>query len=426
MICCFLPAFVAVFYFKDKNAAIQEADLALSSELNSLLEQRVARPKRRSNYKVELANPNNWYATWGVRGNYFDKSDNAPEIELPTNLEVSPKFVWVDDYRVLYHYGPGKRTIYAVGTPAGPIHARLNTILLGGIAGGITLSCFAIFGGYRTSKNALKPIEDFSKSAVEISKGKFDERIDPSEVKTELKELAQVLNQAFQHIDDTLETQRNFTSDASHELRTPISILILELESALRNPRTQEQYIERITTCLDATKRLKNLANSLLELSQIESGTTKLELRSCSISDIINSSTLQMQPAADEGNLTLSSSSDDTRLNLDSLQISRVIINLLSNAVHHTPKGGSISISTQSTGNTLEIQVVDTGGGIPADELPHIFDRFYRADKARTSSQNRSGLGLAICQSIIHAHKGSIHIDSIEGEGTTVTIRLPK
>lgn len=429
MICIFLPFFTAVLYQNDKKGAIASVDLELSNELNHLLGQWVALPKRSGNDHPETTHKDHWFIAWGVGKNYYEASDNAPDLPYTQTLESTPLYAWEStaqgEYRVLYHHGPRRNTIYAVGIPAEPVQDYINDRLVLSIVFGFILGGFAIYGGYRSAKNALKPIDDISAKAAMISHGHYDQRIEVSEVKSELVELSEILNKAFQHINDTLEIQRKFTSDASHELRTPVSILILELESALRQERSPEQYRERIESALTAAQRLNNLANSLLEISQIESGETQLEMQPVDIASLILSIEQQMQLSFQEKGLTIHNHVAPHSIDIDSQKISRVLTNLLSNALSHTEDGGSITLESEIADGSLIIQVDDTGSGIPADELPYIFDRFYRADKARTSSHNRSGLGLAICQSITHAHNGEITIDSTEGVGTKVTLKLP-
>lgn len=429
MISIFMPSFTSFLYLNDKKGRIAKADLELSIELNHLLSQWVALPKRAGNDHPEPSQEDHWFIAWGVGKNYFETSDNAPDLSFTNKLESTPLYTWENtpqgNYRVLYHYGPRRNTIYAVGTPAEPINDYIHNRFTLSIIFGITLGSIAIYGGYRSSKKALKPIDDISAKAALISQGHYDQRIDTSEVKTELVELSEILNNAFQHIDDTLEIQRKFTSDASHELRTPISILILELESALRKDRSSEEYRERIETSLSAAKRLKDLANSLLEISQIESGEDQLEKQSTNIAELIQAVEQQMLLSAKEKGVQLHNNVGPHSIDLDSQKVTRVITNLLSNALIHTDEGGRITLESEVEDGSLVLRVIDTGSGIPADELPYIFDRFYRADKARTSSQNRSGLGLAISQSIVHAHDGEITIVSTEAVGTKVTLTLP-
>ena len=429
MICMFMPVFTTLLYQNDKNAALSNADLELSNELNHLLAQWVALPKRAGNDHPELTKDDHWFIAWGVGKNYYEASDNAPDLAFSKTLDSSHLYAWEDTpqgtFRVLYHHGPRHKTIYAVGSPAKPIQDYMRNRLIMGISLGCLLGGLAVHGGYRSAKKALKPIDDISTKAALISQGHYDQRIDVSEVKTELVELSEILNNAFLHINDTLEIQRKFTSDASHELRTPISILILELESALRAERSPDEYRERIEGALTAAKRLKNLANSLLEISQIESGETQLTKESTDIQQLTQTLAQQMQASLSEHDIQLQNKVSPQTLAIDPQKFTRVLTNLVANSISHTEAGGSITLESEISKQTLILSVIDTGSGIPIKELPYIFDRFYRADKARTSSQNRSGLGLAICQSIIHAHNGEISIESTEGVGTKVSLTLP-
>ena len=425
MICIFMPVFTAIIYVKDKQAAINKADLELSSELNHILEQWVALPNRNPSEPVQFTQSDRWFISWGVGRRFHERSENAPDLDFPETLESSPLYKWEGDHRVLYHYGPRKRIIYAVGTPAAPILDEARNDLILGICAGALLGGFAIWGGYQSSKKALQPIEDFSQSAVKISQGKYDQRIDTTEIKTELKDLAVVLNGAFEHIEHSLGIQRKFTSDASHELRTPISIIILEMESALRSERTAEEYRDRITSALEAANRMKNLANSLLTLARLESGEIPLHKKPIRLDDLLRETRSNMQPALDEASIKTSFHPIPVESSIDHERMTQVITNILSNAIHHTPEGGVITLSTYANSKNAVIEISDTGSGIAKKDLPYIFDRFYRADLSRSPTHKRTGLGLAICQSIVQAHGGTISASSREGKGTCVTIRLP-
>lgn len=428
MICLFIPVVVSYGYYVKKESTIKQVDHELSMELNTILEQWVALPsRRRAKQKLpSTSSTERWFICWGTRGNYFSKSPNAPEFTHPEELVISPTYQWKDGYRILYHYGPRKNTIYAVGTPASPIEQQINFNLYCFIGIGVAFASVGIIGGYISNKRVLTPLKDISAKATLISQGHYDQRINVSEVKDELVDLCTIINGAFEHIDNTISIQKKFTSNASHELRTPISILLLELESTVRDDLSKEELHTRLNHCISTAEQMEHLANSMLKLTRLESGEIQLNKTSVDLKVELESMLGSLQSLTRNKAIELSYNLDDAKLNLDIESFKQVITNLVSNAVSHTPEGGLIHVELTNTETQSQVSVRDNGSGIPSQELPYIFDRFYRADKARSNTENRSGLGLAICQTIIHAHDGTISIDSTEGEGTTVTLSLPQ
>lgn len=427
MACVCIPCTIILAHHIYTQSILRKADHELSMELNTVLEQWVALPRRTAHQKYpKTSHEDTWFICWGTKGNYFAKSENAPAIPYPEGLSQSPFYTQSKGYRILYHFGPRKNTIYAVGIPYAPIEKQLNNGLMLFIAGGVVVAITAIVGGYFSNLRALKPLEDINKKATLISNGHYEQRIDSSQAKSELIGLCLILNKAFDHIDSTLEIQRQFTSNASHEIRTPISILLLELESIIGNDNLSKDELDnRLQHCVETAQKMEHLANSMLKIARLESGETSLRIVETRLDVFLKSSLQSLKPIVEKKSIELSYELPSVSAKVDSNALAQVMTNIISNAASHTQKGGSISVSIESVNDHALIVVSDTGSGIPAADLPHIFDRFYRADKARSADENRSGLGLAICQSIIHAHGGEINIASTEGEGTKVSIQLP-
>jgi signal transduction histidine kinase len=216
-----------------------------------------------------------------------------------------------------------------------------------------------------------------------------------------------------------------FTADASHELRTPISVILTQIQLALSRERSPEEYRKTLETCGRAAERMRVLVNQLLELARVDSGEFSLLKEKCDLSRIARESLDLLEPLAMQRNVKLKHALEPVMIRGDALKLGQVIINLLNNAIHHNPEGTEISLSVQQSDSHATIKVKDTGAGIPPEALPHIFDRFYRVDKSRARGKGNSGLGLAISKAIIDVHDGTIRAESEVGKGTEFVIVLP-
>lgn len=419
--CILAPCLIFYAYHIKTVELKRKADFKLSREAVHLLTQQLAE----TDSPITLTKPEHWYIIWEHDGDIAERSANAPALSTPPIPSDDLDKVWLDGSRVHFLLSPDQHSIIAVGLPKAPIDAKALRFTLALTSLFIVICPLIIYLSNRSAIRALKPIDDMTHIAGSIRDGDYKMRIDEQAAKVELKELAQILNQAFDHIDSTLDIQRQFTSNASHELRTPISILLLELESAIHNDLTKDELNTRLMHCIETAQKMEKLAGSMLKIARLESGELTLNKRETDLTLFLQASLQSLRPLTEKKGITLSDELQSCTAHIDTDALAQVITNLVSNAVSHTPEGGSIFVTLSSEGSCAIITLSDTGSGIPADDLSHVFDRFYRADKARASTENRSGLGLAICQSIILAHNGTIHVDSTEGKGTMVTLKLP-
>jgi two-component system, OmpR family, phosphate regulon sensor histidine kinase PhoR len=225
-----------------------------------------------------------------------------------------------------------------------------------------------------------------------------------------------------------LETvRRDFVSNLSHELRTPLASLraLAETlqEGALDDPPAARRFVDQIQVEVDA---LTQMANELLELSKIESGRFSLSLTPVAAGDLLNSVAQRMQVQAERAHLTLrvECANELPRVQGDSQRLEQVLVNLIHNAVKFTRPSGEVTLSAESIDDDVRFAVRDSGVGIPAEEVPRIFERFYRVDKSRSGSG--TGLGLSIAKHIVEAHQGKIWAESIEGQGSTFYFTIPR
>jgi len=313
-----------------------------------------------------------------------------------------------------------------VGYPLTEIEQTLKE-LFGVLRIGLPLVFIVIvIGGYWLARSSLRQVDVITRTAQEITAHHLDRRLPLSSAGDEIARLTETLNDMIARLEQSFRQIQQFTSDASHELRTPLAILMGELELMLRRPHTVEEYQAALASALEEVGRLSKVVEGLLELSRAESGQVQLEWELFDLSELVASVTDDVAVLAEEHGIMLTATLQPyVRIVGDRTRLQQVVINVLDNAVKYTPHGGSVAIQLSIEDAAAVLTVRDTGIGIPPEDLPRIFDRFYRVDKARHRTAGGSGLGLSIVQWIIHAHHGSISVESAEGVGTTVTIRLP-
>lgn len=295
---------------------------------------------------------------------------------------------------------------------------------LAAAGGGLWL--IGLLGGWWLAGRAIRPIESISQTATRIAEGNLAERITVEKGAGELRDLASVLNRTFDRLHHALELQRQFTADAAHELRTPITILTTETQRILKRERSPEEYRATFETCAETTARMRRLVEDLLLLAREESATAPRE--TCDLAQIALDTVQHLAPLAEEKQLQLHTDLHPAQCIGHPVSLATVLSNLIGNAIqHHDRAGGHIRITTRQDGALAILTVHDDGPGITPEDLPHVFDRFYRADKARTATQSQhTGLGLAIVKTIIDSHGGRIECRSTPNGGSTFMITLPK
>jgi heavy metal sensor kinase len=290
--------------------------------------------------------------------------------------------------------------------------------------GGLALF-LALAGGWLLAGRALSPIDKMSRAAAAISADNLSQRIDVAQAKSELGRLAGVLNATFDRLEEAFQRQARFTADASHELRTPLSVLIAHAELALRRERTTDEYREKLDTCLQAAYRLRDVVDGLLTLARADARELVIVQQPVELSALVRETCSMLAPLAAENRIHVEVAAEEIVVPGDRDRLREVITNLLSNAIRYNRPGGRADITLTHDASEVVLTVADTGPGIPAESQPHVFERFYRADEARSRECGGTGLGLAIVQSIITAHRGKITLESEEGTGASFTVRLP-
>jgi heavy metal sensor kinase len=298
---------------------------------------------------------------------------------------------------------------------------RLTALKLAGI-GGIILF-FGLAGGWWIASRAIKPIGEISSTAVKISAGDLSQRISIAETENELGQLAAVLNSTFARLEAAFAQQQQFTSDAAHELRTPVSVILTQTQTSLNREREAADYKQTIEACQRAAQRMRKLIESLLALARFDAGQEDLKRLRFDFSKTVSDCAELVKPIVETRGIKISTALEPVETVGDSERLAQVVTNLLTNAIQYNHTGGEVKVTLESQNGIAVLTVADRGAGIPAEDLPHVFERFYRAEKSRTGAGN-SGLGLAISKAIVEAHGGSIEVSSEADRGTIFTVRL--
>ncbi len=288
----------------------------------------------------------------------------------------------------------------------------------------ITVVLASVLAGEFLASITLKPLKNMIATARQITAENMSLRIAPPETHDEIRELAETFNEMLEKIQQVFISQKQFIQDVSHELRTPLTIMRGELEVALKRQRSPQEYSSILQSSLEETAKIGKLLENLLALARLDSSSVSLARDTVDISAIMRDILDDMEILAHQKGIEIDFvSQEGIILPIDKDQIMRSFINILENAIKYTPEKGHISVEVIRENAYAIITITDTGIGIPEQDLPHIFDRFYQADSSRSSAG--FGLGLSIALSIIEAHGGSITVESTPKQGTTFLISLP-
>ena len=272
-------------------------------------------------------------------------------------------------------------------------------------------------------RRAIQPVEEIISAAERISRGNLSTRIETRANSAELARLTKVLNETFASLDRAFTQQARFSGDVAHELRTPVSVLIAEAQSALERERGSEEYRETISTTLRSARRMSGLIESLLDLAQIESG-ADLSRSTCDLA-VLSAEVLEsLRSMAEAQSVVLHAKLEKAVCEANAAQLAQVAANLLINAIQHNECGGEVRLETGLEEGRAFLRVQNTGPGIPAADLPQVFERFYRTDTSRSRKTGGVGLGLAICKAICDAHGAELTVESTSGR-TCFTLRMP-
>lgn len=354
---------------------------------------------------------------------------------VPSDRPASPVSLWSDPRERSY------RLVSALVAPGGPKGAGATVQVALDVSrdqdlledyrramAGLLLLGLAVSGllGMAAARRGLRPLKAIANTASTITPGRLHGRVGEEPWPSELQELVRAFDAMLDRLEDSFLRLAQFSSDLAHELRTPINNLMGEAEVALSKPRTAEEYRRTLESSLEEYGRLATMIESLLFLARAEDPKTRIRAEVLDARAACEDVAAYYEPLAQEKGVALTCGGDGTVV-ADPALLRRALGNLVSNALQYTPSGGSVRLNAgpAADGGTV-VRVEDSGVGIAPEDLPRLFDRFFRADRARSRHPQGTGLGLPIVRSIMELHGGSVRVESRAGEGTAVTLTFPQ
>ena len=332
-------------------------------------------------------------------------------------------------YTVFARVGEGSREgVLLIHSDISPWNAAFRQIALWTLAICVMAAFLVLFSSYFIAKRIINPFVDMNHIVQCYSKGDFSQRI-PVQGKDEASQLGRSFNEMADQLKNLEVTRQSFVTNVSHELRSPLTSMKGFLEAMMDGTIPPEEHDHYIDIVLSETRRMTAMVNDLLDLARIESGIITVDYEVFDINELVRRTLITFEARISEKRMELDVrfAQEQSFVYADSNQISQVLRNLIDNAIKYSPEGRTLLVSTYALRKEVYVTIRDTGVGIPAEDVPHIFDRFYKVEKAHTPSpQVGSGLGLAIVKKIIEAHGQSITVKSARGKGTQFTFTLEK
>jgi len=378
-----------------------------------------------------------------LSGTIGSRTENLEDKSIPVNREVLKRVtrgeivyetqkLFGDEIPIrfinypLLDYQKKVRGVIQVGTSLEYVQASMQNLLLILLISVPTLIFVAGLAGYFLAGKALKPIRDIATTTRHITANNLDERITVEVAKDDIGQLSQTINDMLDRLSQAFLKVTQFSADASHELRTPLTILRGEVEIGLRGDRSAAEYRDILVSNLEEIERMSKIVSDLLLLSRSDMGQEVLSRESVDLQEVVQELINQLAMLAEQKKITLTGDIQPVPLvSGDKLRLRQMAANLIANAIRYTSESGRVNVRLEAVAEGVKLVIEDTGIGIPEADLPRIFDRFYRVDKARSREEGGSGLGLSIVKWIVDAHHGDITVESVVDEGTTFTVVLP-
>jgi two-component system, OmpR family, sensor kinase len=299
---------------------------------------------------------------------------------------------------------------------------RVIVLLL--LAGPAALAATAL-GGWWLARKALLPVERITSEAEQIGIDRLHERVAVPDGRDEIEHLATTLNAMLDRLEEGIDEQHRLVADASHELRTPLAVMRAELDVSLRGDELSPGAREVLESALEEVGRMSRTVDNLLMLAQVDEGKLRLLTRRVGLRGALEAAVRPLEPLASAKNVRLEVGGEPCDARADPQLLHQALTNLIENAIKYTPPGGQVRATAWRGGGEVGVTVADDGPGVPAEARAHVFDRFYRVDRARGRDGGGSGLGLAICREIAHAHSGRVWVESEAGSGSAFSLALP-
>jgi heavy metal sensor kinase len=387
-------------------------------------------------------------------GRIGQKSDNLGNVQLPVSFAALRNAVrGLPTYDTLRPLGvPPLRVItypmlenhhiariVQVASSLEDVEDALNTLLIILVVTVPLALLVASLGGQFLADQVLKPVGHVTRTARLITSHNLNQQIQVPRGRDELSSLVETFNEMIFRLGKSFDQIKQFTSDASHELKTPLTVLKGEMEVALRKERSSQDYEQVLRSNLDEINRMSRIVEDLLLLSKTDTGEIRLEKENINLTEIVRDVVEQLSLLAEAKGLRLVTTNhhEEVRVFADELRVRQLLLNLIDNGIKYTEPGGFIQVALEKSippetamsqdqrQGSVKIIVSDSGIGISKEDQEKIFDRFYRVDKARSRDQGGSGLGLSICKWIVQAHQGNLAVESDLGRGSSFTVTLP-
>ncbi len=344
------------------------------------------------------------------------------EVALPDGGELRV----LADIGALEFNLPGRTQAFTAAVLIGLPAANTATILdqLASDLGLTVILAFVAFGlgVYLLSRQVLSPVQRVTHAASRVTGRDLSQRVPVPRTDDEMRELAVTINRMLERLQESFETQRRFTADASHELRTPVTAIVGHASYLLRRTRPNLEQVDSLTVIGREAERMAKLVNDLLELARADAGFT-VQREPTNLVDILEAVHMELAPVAGHAEIAVNSPANRLDVLGDPARLKQVVLNLVLNALN--AGAGHVTLTLYRTRTNAILEILDDGPGIPEEAIPHLFERFYRVDGARSTRGNGSGLGLAIVKWIVNQHDGTVGVESRLGEGSVFTVELP-
>lgn len=385
------------------------------------------RPPQRAAIPGQIEADGAYYAVWNGDGSLQMRSTRFPaHLDRPSRNGVDDLTVTetIGDERVV-HRRTGSGRILLVGRSIEAARAEWRRLGWFFAAAGAGVLALGLLGGGWVASRAIQPIAAIRETAEQIALGDLSRRIPVPRSDDELGRLAAVLNDTFARLDAAFARQTRFTADAAHELRTPVTTILTHVQNGLAGTDSETNPEARLAfeACQRAARTMRHLIDALLDLARADAGEDPVRRDPCDLAEITREVAGILDVDDTEGKPEIELHLAPSPCSGDEIRLAQVVTNLLANALEHARR--RVTITTTSDSGTAVLRIRDDGPGIAGEHLPHLFDRFYRADPSRSGSSRHAGLGLAIVKAIVEAHGGSVEVSSDPGDGTTFTVRLP-
>jgi len=370
-------------------------------------------------------------------------SENLMEFALPFGPVARQQVRWMNEHLETVELEAARRMrllsypliengslvgVIQVGQELGPLQQTIEELRLIYLVVGPFAIFWLCLGCWLLAERTIAPIIEVTEAAQGITADNLTRRLPFGNHQDELSQMVACLNQMLDRLEKSFRRIRQFSGDASHELRTPLTILRGETEVTLRWAKTTDEFRDMLRSNMEEIDRMERIIESLLTLAKSEVGELTLEMKQLSLSDMVQELYLQSRILCEAKQIKVEIDlkvEQEVRIRGDELRLRQMFLNLISNAIKYTPDGGELKIVLAQKNDFAVIDIADSGIGMHAEHLAHIFDRFYRVDKARNRMDGGTGLGLAIVKWIAEAHGGSISVTSEVGKGSSFSVSLP-